>query len=225
MAEFVTTILTPAEENKFLPDFIKIQRRIAASGAFHSLSQTLLRLVSPGVPDIYQGAELWEFSMVDPDNRRPVDFTLCETLLAELTATSLSRLLQTWQSGAIKQYVIQKTLTWRRDHPDVFRDGEYIPLQTGGQHADRALAFARHSGMSWVVACVPRFPSPLSRALKPPLGKHAWADTELCFPPTAPRHWSNILTGENLEVPGTGHAALADILGRFPVALLTALPD
>ena len=121
VAEFVTTILTPVAENHFLPDFAKFQQRIAASGACLSLAQTLVRLASPAVPDIYQGAELWEFSMVDPDNRRPVDFAKRNALLADLAHRHGPGLLKNWQSGSVKQYVIQQALGFRREHPEVFR--------------------------------------------------------------------------------------------------------
>ncbi len=225
VADFVTTILTPVAENRFLSDFVRFQRRIAASGAFFSLSQTLLRLTSPGIPDIYQGAELWELSLVDPDNRRPVDFAKRQTLLAELGRRTISDLVKNWHTGSLKQYVVQKTLICRRDHAEVFRHGDYVPLEAVGQNADRALAFARHSGMEWIIAVAPRLPVFLSRSAGPPAGKRLWTDTELSFPATAPRRWSNLFTGEDLEIAGTGRAAVATLLGSFPIGLLAALPD
>jgi (1->4)-alpha-D-glucan 1-alpha-D-glucosylmutase len=224
VAEFVTTILTPVAENHFLPDFVKFQHRIAASGVCLSLSQTLVRLLGPGVPDIYQGAELWELSMVDPDNRRPVDFAKCNALLADTVHRRGPALLKNWQSGSVKQYVIQQALGFRREHPEVFRAGEYIPLETVGHHAAHLIAFARHSGMTWTIAVAPRFSAKLSKS-QPCLGKGALADADLAIPPNAPRHWSNLFTGENIEVSGTGRIAAAALLGRFPIALLTATPD
>ena len=137
IAEFVATILTPVAENHFLPDFVKFQQRVAASGACLSLAQTVLRLASPGVPDIYQGAELWELSMVDPDNRRPADFAKRQVLLADVPDRDGPDLLKNWQCGSVKQYVIQKALNFRREHPEVFRTGEYIPLEAVGPHASR----------------------------------------------------------------------------------------
>ncbi|SPF52825.1 Maltooligosyl trehalose synthase [Candidatus Sulfopaludibacter sp. SbA4] len=225
VAEFVSTILTPHAENHFLPDFLAFQQRIAAYGAFHSLSQTLLRLSLPGVPDIYQGAELWELSLVDPDNRRPVDFERRQTLLSAFTDCEPVKLLENWRDGAVKQYVIQKVLTCRRENAAVFQGGDYLALEAGGRRADHVMACARHSGMAWVAAVAPRFPARLSRSAGPPIGKRVWADTELGFPVTAPRRWSNLFTGESLEVPGTGRVPLAAILRRFPIALLVAHPD
>ena len=218
IAEFVSTILTPMEENRFLPDFLAFQERVAARGACVSLAQTLLRLVSPGVPDIYNGAELWEFSLVDPDNRRPVDFGRCQAMLATTYKRDPAELLKNWQCGSVKQFVIQRTLEFRRTHADVFQHGEYIPLEPAGKHAAQAIAFARHYGMAWTIVVAPRFASA-------PFGKAAYADTELLIPATAPRHWSNLFTGESLEVSGSGRIAMGAILRRFPVALLTALPN
>ena len=220
----MTTILTPVAENHFLPDFVKFQERVAASGACLSLAQTLVRLVSPGVPDIYQGAELWELSMVDPDNRRPADFAKRQALLADLADRRGPDLLKNWQCGSVKQYVIQQALGFRREHPEVFRAGEYIPLETVGHHAAHLIAFARHSGMTWTIAVAPRFSAKLSKS-QPCLGKGALADTDLAIPPNAPRRWANLFTGESIEVSGTGRMAAAALLGRFPVALLTAIPD
>jgi (1->4)-alpha-D-glucan 1-alpha-D-glucosylmutase len=224
VAEFVTTILTPAEGNRFLEDFGKFQRRVAAAGACLSLAQRLLRLASPGVPDIYQGAELWELSLVDPDNRRPVDFEVRRAMLDTLAKRDIGSLMKDWQSGAVKQYVIQRTLHFRRDHPEVFRRGEYIPLEIVGPDTARIIAFARHAGMEWVIAAAPRFPAKLSRP-GGSIGKLSLTGIELAFPSIAPRRWSNIFTGETIEVSAAGRVPMSGILGRFPVALLTSLPD
>jgi (1->4)-alpha-D-glucan 1-alpha-D-glucosylmutase len=133
VAEFVATILTPAAENHFLPDFSQFQRRIALGAACVSLAQTLVRLVSPGVPDIYQGAELWELSMVDPDNRRPVDFAKRQALLSDIANRNAWSLLKNhWRGGAVKQFVIQKTLGFRRENAEVFRNGEVHPTEAVG---------------------------------------------------------------------------------------------
>jgi (1->4)-alpha-D-glucan 1-alpha-D-glucosylmutase len=224
IADFVTTILTPVAENRFLPDFVQFQSRVAASSVYVSLSQTLLRLTSPGIPDTYQGSELWDLSLVDPDNRRPVDFTQRQALLAGNGHRVPPDLLADWPTGEVKQFVTQKALCCRRDYADVFRAGDYIPLAAAGRQADHVVAFARHSGMAWVIAVAPRFPVALAKTAAP-VGKRVWADTELTFPQVAPRRWRNLFTGEDLEIAATGRAGVAALLGRFPVALLTALPD
>lgn len=225
VAGFVKTILTPFAENRFLQDFLAFQERLAAYGAFSSLSQALLRMIAPGVPDIYQGAELWELSLVDPDNRRPVDFGKRRALLADLENRDLTSLIEHWQSGAIKQYVIQTALACRRDYAAVFRDGEYIPLDANGPRANHVIACARHTQMSWIIGVAPRFPAGLSRSARAPIGSRPWEGTELSFPVSAPRRWSNLFTNEDLSVPEAGRIPLATILRRFPIALLTALPD
>jgi (1->4)-alpha-D-glucan 1-alpha-D-glucosylmutase len=225
VAEFVTTILTPAAENRFLPDFGKLQQRIARSGACLSLAQTLVRLLSPGVPDIYQGSELWEFSLVDPDNRRPVDFAKRQSLLTDALKRSVADLMKNWQCGSVKQFVIQKTLEFRRENPEVFRSGEYLPLEAAGPLAAHVIAFARHSGMTWTIAVAPRFPGRLPKLSWPTVGRGSLSGTELSFPLNAPRHWIDLFTEETLEVPGSGRVPMAAILRRFPIALLTALPE
>ena len=116
-------------------------------------------------------------------------------------------------------------MEFRREHAEVFRSGEYIPLEAVGPHADHVIAFARHSGMTWTIAVAPRFPGKLPRLSWPFLGKGSLNDTELSFPPNAPRHWSNLFTQEKVEVAGNGRVPLATLLQRFPIALLTALPD
>ena len=224
VASFVSTVLAPSAENRFLPDFLRVQQRIASHGAFRSLSQTLLRIVAPGVPDIYQGSELWELSLVDPDNRRPVDFEKRQALLVEAETHDVGALLDRWQTGAVKQFLIQKTLACRREYPEIFRNGEYIPLLAAGAEADRVFACARHAGMSWVIAVAPRF-TVGPRWTGAPLGRRVWSDTELTFPPNVPRHWTNLFTAEHLEVPEPSHTPVAALLRRFPVALLLALPD
>jgi (1->4)-alpha-D-glucan 1-alpha-D-glucosylmutase len=176
------------------------------------------------VPDIYQCSELWELSMVDPDNRRPVDLAMRNALLADLADRHGPDLLKNWQSGSVKQYVIRQALGFRREHPEVFRAGEYIPLEAVGHHAAHLIAFARHSGMTWTIAVAPRFSAKLSKS-QPCLGKGSLADTDLTIPPNAPRRWSNLFTGESVEVSSTGRMAAAALLGRFPVALLTAIPE
>jgi (1->4)-alpha-D-glucan 1-alpha-D-glucosylmutase len=225
VAEFVNTILSPVPENRFLPDFLAFQQRVAAGGACVSLAQTLVRLVSPGVPDIYNGAELWEFSLVDPDNRRPVDFARRQALLASLGDRYPSDLLKHWQCGSVKQFVIQRALEFRRDHADVFQHGEYIPLGAHGKHAANVIAFARHFGMAWTIVVAPLIPAVSLKSARPSIDKAALADTDLGFPATAPHRWANLFTGESVEVSGNGRVALAAMLRRFPVALLTALPD
>src|SRR5881628_2467029 len=124
MHDFVRRILDPSPRSKFLPGFLPVVQEIARLGAINSLTQTLLKLTSPGVPDIYQGNEFWDFSLVDPDNRRPVDYKLRRELL------------QRWPDGRIKMFLTQRIPRFRREHADLFRRGEYLPVQATGTFAE-----------------------------------------------------------------------------------------
>jgi len=146
VASFADALLSGA--NLFLEEFLPFQRKVARLGALNSLSQTLLKLTAPGVPDVYQGNELWDFSLVDPDNRRPVDYGLRNGLLADLKrmdpADARSVLEEdAWEDGRPKLYLTWKALELRRDMPELFERGEYVPLGTEGEMHDRLVAFAK----------------------------------------------------------------------------------
>ena len=116
MHEFVARVLDPSPKNKFLPSFLPVAEEIARLGAINSLAQVALKLTVPGVPDIYQGNEIWDFSLVDPDNRRPVDYARRRKLLDSLTGATPEELLQNWPDGRIKLFLTQRLLRFRRDH-------------------------------------------------------------------------------------------------------------
>jgi (1->4)-alpha-D-glucan 1-alpha-D-glucosylmutase len=233
--QFVRKILSPDGDNRFLADFRRFQGRIAQAGMWNSLSQTLLKITSPGVPDFYQGTELWDFSLVDPDNRRPVDFRARVTMLDELQQreskdlTSLVReLVARRTDGRIKLYITYKALNFRRGHRDLFEQGAYQPLTVSGAKEDHVLAFARHLGNCWALVAVPRLVVNLSPSAKPPLGKRIWKETVLHLPEGAPNGWQNVFTGEALTVPDnntTERGLLAhEVFRRLPVALLVSSP-
>ena len=156
--EFVGRILDAGTNCEFLDDFRAFQRRIGHYGLLNSLSQTLLKLASPGVPDTYQGTELWDFSLVDPDNRRPVDYGRRQQMLGDLRSAAetpgvdlreLARdLAAAKEDGRIKLFITYRTLQCRRDHPGLLSSGEYIPLAAEGSKAAHLFAFARAPGMS-----------------------------------------------------------------------------
>ena len=154
---------------------------LAPAGALNSLVQSLLRMTTPGVPDLYQGAEYWDFSLVDPDNRRPVDFTARQHSLA--SAASLDELLQSWHDGRIKQAVIRRTLQLRRRHPQLFSEGRYLPLAVSGEQAEQLLVFARELEGEWVVVVVPRLAADLlgDRGV-PSISAQRWGDTRITLP-------------------------------------------
>jgi (1->4)-alpha-D-glucan 1-alpha-D-glucosylmutase len=234
---FVGRILDEGGNRAFLDDFRAFQRRVAAYGLYNSLSQTLLKFASPGVPDTYQGTELWDFSLVDPDNRRPVDYERRGRMLRELRSAiesaggdlrELARdLVASKEDGRIKLYVTHRSLACRRDHPGLFTAGDYIPLAAEGPKAAHLFAFARRAGEAAAVVAVPRLVTRLTPdPARPPLGAEVWPDTRLALTGLDPAlRWRNLFTGEVLtpEVrDGQPSLAAADLFTHFPVALLLA---
>ncbi len=232
VSEFVARILDEAGSGPFLADFRAFQRRVSHFGLFNSLSQTLLRIASPGVPDTYQGTELWDFSLVDPDNRRPVDYQRRQALLRELQGAAggdlagLARsLIEARGDGRVKLYLTWRALTCRRDHPGLFSSGAYLPLDSAGEKARHLFAFARRWGEQWGVAAVPRLLARLAAdASRLPLGPEVWGDTRLVLANIDPGlRWRNVLTGEVLspaEQQGQLSLWASELFGNFPAALL-----
>ena len=236
--EFVASLLEDPspDTNAFLADFLPFQRKIAHYGAINSLAQHLLKIASPGVPDIYQGSELWDFSLVDPDNRRPVDYPRRARLLQDLmtmespgAAPLPPELLSTWEDGRIKLFVTYKALSFRRERKELFLDGAYVPLPVTGGVKEHALAFARKRDDAWAIAAVPRLATRLAPPGDFPLGLGVWgARTALRLPAEAPGKWRNVFTGEILHASGGNGAKLLHlhaVFHDFPVALLEGLPE
>jgi (1->4)-alpha-D-glucan 1-alpha-D-glucosylmutase len=231
MSKFVNDVLASGPENRFLSDFVEFHRKIAYPGMLNSLSQTLLKIASPGVPDFYQGTELWDFSLVDPDNRRPVDFGKRVMLLEELKqreqadrASLVRDLLAHWADGRVKLYVTHKGLSLRSSQSSLFEKGNYRPIEVSDEAKDHICAFARQSGEAWALVAVPRLISNLSGPDEPPLGERAWGSSALVLPEDAPQYWRNILTEDELEVDRSKQKKLlylASIFSSFPLALLT----
>jgi len=211
-----------------------VRDAIAWVGALASLAQRAIACMAPGVPDIYQGCEGWSFSLVDPDNRRPVDFERLAYHLAQLcdpdrpTVEHATELLQDWRDGRIKLFLTRQALHLRRHSPALFLEGAYVPLHVHGPQRDQVLAFARIHDHQWVVTVVTRFPARVHRdvgeqqTLPPPT---AWGETVLQLPPEAPTRWQCILTGQTFSL-GTAQGltlALRDILAVWPLAILRNL--
>jgi (1->4)-alpha-D-glucan 1-alpha-D-glucosylmutase len=178
MQEFVARILEAGPRNKFLPAFLPVAAEIARLGAINSLAQIAIKLTAPGVPDIYQGTEIWDDSLVDPDNRRPIDYARHREMLAQIGKVSANELMQCWPDGRIKMRLTQRLLHLRRENPDLFREGTYEPLNFGGAFADCAIGFVRHHGDRAIVVIVPRLSS---RVGFPPIGDR-WQDTHVVLP-------------------------------------------
>lgn len=192
----------------FCREFTRFQKRVAFFGAINALAQVVVKATSPGVPDFYQGTELWDFSLVDPDNRRAVDYARRATMLRELRSAKVETLLRRWSDGRVKLFTTWKLLDTRARHADLFRDGAYEPLDAG----PHVFAFVRRHAGSAVAVAVPRFASQLVKPGKFPLGD-VWGAATL---PLAGR-WRNAFTGGVVE----GQALpLREVFGRFPVAVL-----
>jgi (1->4)-alpha-D-glucan 1-alpha-D-glucosylmutase len=226
---FLVAILRRGEDNRFLADFLPFQAKVAHYGAFNSLSQALLKITSPGVPDIYQGTELWDLSLVDPDNRRPVDYELRRKLLDRVERVkgpkTAAALLDSKEDGRIKLHVTARALNFRRENHALFVQGSYTPIEVEGNDAANIVAFARaHEGAAAVVVA-PRLLTRLATGgnLLRPVGG-VWAGSRLPVPLAAPGdRLRNVFTGEELAVEASGGGPslpLERVLGSFPVALL-----
>jgi (1->4)-alpha-D-glucan 1-alpha-D-glucosylmutase len=218
---FVRRILDPERSRPFLADLLPFQERVALVGAVNGLAQVLLKLTAPGIPDFYQGTELLDLSLVDPDNRRPVDYGHRDACLADAPSEA-GALLTDWRSGRAKQLLVHQTLEFRRAHAELFTTGNYVPLAAEGQHAERVIAFARQQGEEVAIVIAPRLIGPLLADVDIPLvPAERWGRTRVVLPPELPaRALSDRLTGRSVDASG-GELGLAELLTSLPVALLT----
>jgi (1->4)-alpha-D-glucan 1-alpha-D-glucosylmutase len=227
---FTRTILDPAESHAFLDDLEQLQRKVAWFGMFNSLSQTVLKLGAPGAADVYQGNELWDFSLVDPDNRRPVDFRLRQKLLASVLKDAsrdrpgLAReLVASAQDGRVKMYVSQRLLCLRREQPGLFVGSSYTALR-GNPHV---AAFARAAeGKTLLIAAPVQIATLMRGNLAPPAGADVWHDERLPVPGSSGTTYEDLFTGRRLTTQegATGAALrLADVFSDFPVAALLSV--
>ena len=223
---FVDAILEPTDANPFMKSFLPFQKMVAGYGVWNSLSQALLKITSPGVPDFYQGTELWDLHLVDPDNRGPVDFAARKAILGEILRDNsghqsfLLELLAARRDGRIKFYVTCAALRARKRLKEVFQQGTYLPLKTGGEFKNHVVAFARRYRKSWAVVVTPRFLTRLVTPSEIPIGERVWHDTHLLVRQGMPQSWVNLLTGE--MIPTSAKLLMGDVLEDFPVALLAS---
>jgi len=214
--DFALRLLDPA--GGFWKSFTALHKKVSDFGVINSLSQLLIKHTAPGTPDVYQGTELWDFSLVDPDNRRPVNYTQRKEWLDSLqdTAAFLPELWEERYNGKIKlllQYILLKQ---RKLNPALFAEGTYIPLKVTGKYADFIFAFARRKGADWIIAVAPLNLSKLVKGKIENAFELDWKNTEIVLPADAPAKWNNLLTGES----GTGKLAVNDIFTGYPLALL-----
>jgi (1->4)-alpha-D-glucan 1-alpha-D-glucosylmutase len=227
--EFVNDVLN---SQPFRESFVPFHQVVSHFGMLNSLSQILIKLTAPGVPDFYQGNELWEFNLVDPDNRRAVDYDVRRRTLRDLQQldtkaweerkAGIRGLVESMHDGCIKLYVTAKSLNFRKQHPGLFQHGEYLPLQVEGEFHRHVVAFARKYEDEMLVVATPRLCAQLLKGTPGlPLGKEVWGDTTIHLPGAGTLH--NIFTGEvinSTQAEGPKTVSAADLFRSFPVALL-----
>jgi (1->4)-alpha-D-glucan 1-alpha-D-glucosylmutase len=225
LVSFAQKILHPIEGNPFLKTFLPFSKKVAFYGVWNTLSQTLLKITAPGVPDFYQGTELFDFHLVDPDNRQPVDFKKRKQLLAEILNDFSSdpmrlirELLANRNDGRIKLFLIARTLQTRNEQKALFQHGSYVPLAATGRFKAHIIAFARAHKNCRSITVVPRFLTGLVKENQNPLGHRVWQDAELILAAKTASRWKNIFTAEMLSAKST--LKIGKILRHFPCALL-----
>ncbi|MBW2431344.1 MAG: malto-oligosyltrehalose synthase [Deltaproteobacteria bacterium] len=225
LSSFVEAILSASDENQFLKAFLPFCQNVACYGIYNSLSQSLLKITAPGVPDFYQGTELFDFNLVDPDNRRPVDFEKRKRYLAEIMNSFSSdplhlirELITDRRSGRIKLFLIAQALRTRNEYAALFQDGSYVQLAAAGRYKAHVIAFSRIYKNRCSITVVPRFLTGLIKENQNPLGDRVWGDTKIIFPQKTASRWRNIFTEEILSADAT--FKIGDILQHFPCALL-----
>jgi (1->4)-alpha-D-glucan 1-alpha-D-glucosylmutase len=239
--DFVTDLLEPAKSGDALRELTRFVGSIADAGFMNGLAQTVVKICAPGVPDFYRGTELWDFCLVDPDNRRPVDYQLRQEWLHELRDDFdrepqglASRLVKSWPDPRIKLFTIWRLLRLRRERQDVFQLGSYVPLEVRGPHAEHVVAFARMHGEAMVIAVVPRLTQRmrLAAAKSPPRGagwRLDWHDTEIVLPSESPSALADVFTTSPIHIrenkSGEAVISVQSLLQSFPIAALSNQPS
>ncbi|MDQ3393857.1 MAG: malto-oligosyltrehalose synthase [Bacteroidota bacterium] len=220
---FIESIL---KNQEFLDSFVPFMQKIARYGAIYSLAQALIKITAPGIPDIYQGCELWDLSMVDPDNRRPVDYELRNKHLDVIEENGKDpefreKILRNPEDGLIKMFTIFKALNFRKEAHDLFSKGNYIPLVFEGRNANHAFGFVRKRGTDWSLIVVPGLLVKEDYLKNKTPDFSFWQETKIILPEEAPFNWRNIFTDQEVNI-ALGHS-LQEIFGDFPVVLLEGI--
>jgi (1->4)-alpha-D-glucan 1-alpha-D-glucosylmutase len=228
---FLDAVLDRSTSKLFLDQFTPFQARIARAGIFNSLSQTLLKIAAPGLPDFYQGTEVWNFSLADPDNRRPVDYQRLQTLLEKLhtaesgsLAARIDRLVAEPADGSLKLYVTRCALRFRREHSALFAKGSYVPLRAAGEKNKHVIAFARSFRGTTVVILAGRFFAQLEAHARVPVGAETWGDADVVLrKQLSSGPYRDVFTGETVaSVQRDGDVVLpvAKAFSHLPIAML-----
>jgi (1->4)-alpha-D-glucan 1-alpha-D-glucosylmutase len=239
ITDFIEKTLSGPESESFLSTFLPFQRRIARLGMVNSLSQVVLKMTSPGVPDFYQGTELWDLNLVDPDNRRPVDYEYRLELLKDMSQilnrptppaerlTKIAEMLEYWEDGRIKFFITARGLRLRRRKPDLFLKGDYLPLRAESNIDKNIIAFSRSYKDDLIIAIVPRLITQVVNDDHPlPVGAESWKTTRLLIPQElGERKYFNLFTGEQVRPiihGGQKGIFIAEALRTCPVCILVA---
>jgi malto-oligosyltrehalose synthase/4-alpha-glucanotransferase len=208
-------------ENKpFWKNFLKFQQRIIDFGIVNSLAQALIKYTSPGIPDTYQGTELWDLSFVDPDNRRAVNYEERQQWLNEMqndNKLSTTKLWESRYSGKIKLWLVRSLLQLLLQTPDIFTKGQYIPLHVKGKYKDNILAFARRYRQEWYIVAIPLHLADISNKNENSI-QFDWKDTHIALPANAPGDWEHLL--QNTDGKTEKNIFIKDIFRDIPLALL-----
>lgn len=238
LRSFIAAVLAPASENPFLIEFVPFCRRIAHAGMWNSLSELVLKIAAPGVPDFYQGTELWDHHLVDPDNRHPVDYTLRRALLAEVfrlverdPAVACAKMLEAPEDGKIKLYVMSQSLRFRHRHAALFQNGAYAPLRALGDRRDHIISFERSYAGEQVIVVASRFFTALKSYEEKtesllPIGKQVWQGNLLKLSSDAAEiPYRDIFSGQVLASADGGTLELGSVLGHLSIAMLKRQPS
>jgi (1->4)-alpha-D-glucan 1-alpha-D-glucosylmutase len=229
VTRFVRAILDRRRPSAFLQTFEPFQARVAEAGIYNSLAQLLVKITAPGVPDFYQGTELWDLNLVDPDNRRPVDYGKRRAVLGGLkgcpTPALATELVESRRDGRIKLFVMNRALAARAALRDAYERGDYVALPAAGPRRECLFAFARADGASAAITCVPRLVTTLTADVNAlPLGRSVWSDTRIQVPGAlAAQTLRHVFTGATIRPDQTADGASIDaatLFEHFPVALL-----
>ena len=224
VVSFVDSVLDKNKSKEFFQDFLPFQETVSWYGFFNSLSQCLLKITTPGIPDFYQGTELWDLSLVDPDNRRAVRY---DTRAAHLTALKgvgeehydhfIPELISSWKDGRVKMFLIYRSLQARKMLSDVFQHGTYIPLTVKGTYKEQVVGFARKYQNQWAVTVVPRYVVPFMVEPGQLMKSEMWKDTVIELPESCPEVWYNAVSAQKIH--STRTVVVGELFKLFPCAL------